>query len=76
MKTRLHSSNSPTITPATIPWAPRCGKSYHLLLNFKKLSRKAFKDPSVATAVEGHLKNNKSSKEAIKQHHIYDSIKC
>lgn len=57
MKTRRHNSNSPTMTPATIPFAPRCGKSYHLLLNFRKLSRNSCKEISLATA---RKKQNKS----------------
>lgn len=49
MKTRRLKSSSPTITPA-IPLAARCGKSYHLLLNCRKLSRNSCREVSAATA--------------------------
>lgn len=51
MKTRRHNSSSPTITPATIPLTPWKGKSYHLLLNSRKLSKKSCNDASLATVI-------------------------
>ncbi|CAK9315481.1 unnamed protein product [Citrullus colocynthis] len=42
------------MTPATIPFTPRCGKSYHLLLNLRKLSRNSSKEVTFSWSME-HL---------------------
>lgn len=71
MKTRRLKSRSPTITPATIPFTPRWGKSYHLLLNCKKLSKNSCKEVSAATAnTIKNINTNFTQKFQTQQWHI------
>lgn len=70
MKTRRLKSLSPTITPATIPFTPRWGKSYHLFLNCKKLSKNSCREASAATAnTIKNIDTNFTQKFQTQKHH-------